>query len=133
MGSNITLISNIEILSTKNTNNNYYIQASFNLHEWPEAKDPEATANICWSLKVTSSESIAVVRDTYQEDKDRDIKRSWEEQDPGRAERAKKSRMRYLAEVKQKNGEKLTEEEQALISQPKLTKKQILEEEKKML
>lgn len=40
MGGNITLISNIEILSTKSAANNYFIQAMFNLHEWPEAKDP---------------------------------------------------------------------------------------------
>lgn len=51
------------------------------------------------------------MRDTDKEDKEKAIKKSWEDGEPGRAEKSKKARKKYLALIKQQNGEKLTEEE----------------------
>lgn len=102
-GYNETLLSNICLKSTKGADTSaYYIQASFDLREWPEAKQAdEATSKIFWSLKVFSSDSIAVVRDTDKEDQDKEIKRLWEEKEPGRAEKAKRARKRYLLQLRQ--------------------------------
>jgi len=71
------------------------------------------------------------VRDTKQEDKEKQTRKSWEDSEPGRAERAKKARRRFLIEMKKENGEALTEEELQILNAPRLTKKQLLEEEKK--
>lgn len=86
-GYNEALFSNISLKSTKAADaSNYYVQASFDLREWPEAKEVnEATNKIFWSMKVFSLDSVAVVRDTDKEDQDKEIKRQWEEKEPGRA------------------------------------------------
>ena len=57
------------------------------------------------------------------------MKASWEAAEPGRAEKAAKSRQKYLALMKQKRGEKLTEEEaEALKEKRERVKKKDLEE-----
>lgn len=58
-----------------------------------------------------NSETLALVKDTDKEDREKALKASWETADPGRAEKAAKSRQRYLLLKKQKAGEELTEEE----------------------
>jgi len=44
---------------------------------------------------VISSETVAIVRDTTKEDREKAIKKSWEDQEPGRADKAKKSRIKF--------------------------------------
>ena len=50
-----------------------------------------------------------------KEDQEKLLKNDWEEQEPGRAEKAKISRKRFMLEKIKKHGGKLTEEEQNLI------------------
>lgn len=76
---------------------NYVIQATFDLHLWPEAKTlNDLTENISWVLKFFTSETIALIKDTDKEDREKALKVSWETAEPGRAEKAAKSRQRYL-------------------------------------
>lgn len=107
--------------------NSYILQATFDLRDWPEAKDlsPD-TELIHWFLTVFSTETVAVVRDTTKEDREKAIKKSWEDNEPGRAEKAKKSRAKFFLKGKQD----LTEEEQALLNQPRVSRKQREEEAK---
>lgn len=64
------------------------------------------------------------MRDTDKEDREKGIKKSWEDAEAGRAEKSKKSRRKHQLIAKQENGEKLTEEELAILAEPRLSKKQ---------
>ena len=75
------------------TKHQYVIQALFDLHEWPDCKtENDISADISWHLKIYSSETLAIVKDTDKEDREKALKASWEQQEPGRAEKAKRSR-----------------------------------------
>lgn len=72
---------------------------------------------------------MALSKDTDKEDREKALKASWEAAEPGRAEKATKSRQKYLALMKQKRGEQLTEEEaEALKEKRERVKKKDLEE-----
>ena len=62
-------------------------------------------------MKVFSSETLALVKDTDKEDRERALKASWEANEIGRAEKAKKARTKFVLLEKQRRGEQLTEEE----------------------
>jgi hypothetical protein len=68
----------------------------------------EQTQNIHWVLKVIGNDTIAVIRDTQKEDAQKAIKKSWEDNEIGRAEKAKKSRRKFFIMEKQQRGETLT-------------------------
>lgn len=59
-------------------------------------------------MRVFSSDTVAIVKDTDKEDREKALKQSWETSEPGRVEKAKKSRERYLAIAKKNRGEELT-------------------------
>jgi len=64
---------------------------------WPECKTHnEHTEGISWVSKWFTSETLALVKDTDKEDKEARLKASWETAEPGRAEKATKSRQRFL-------------------------------------
>ena len=64
---------------------------------WPEAKTTnDQTEGISWVMKLFTSETIAIIKDTDKEDREKALKASWEAAEPGRAEKAAKSRARYL-------------------------------------
>ena len=97
---------------------------------WPECKtaNPE-TEDIEWVMKWFSSETIALIKDTDKEDKEKALKQSWETAEPGRAEKAKKSREKFLAQQKFARGEELTQEEHDLMNEKReRVKKKDLEE-----
>lgn len=97
---------------------NYVLQATFDLHQWPEAKSLcDETEGITWVLKFFTSDTVALIKDTDKEDREKALKLSWENAEPGRAERAAKSRQRYLLQQKQKSGEALTDEELVILSE----------------
>ena len=76
---------------------NYVLQAVFDLTLHPEfATVNEASENITWVLKMYSSDTVALVKDTDKEDREKALKASWETAEPGRAEKAAKSRQRFL-------------------------------------
>lgn len=115
-GINSAVLSNVMLTKDEQ----YILQASFDLREWPEAmKSGEETDNIYWFTTIYSSDTVALVKDTSKEDREKAIKKGWEEKEPGRAVNAKKSRSKYMLTQK----EELTEEEQALLNAPRLTKK----------
>jgi hypothetical protein len=47
-------------------------------------------------IKVFSSETLALVKDTDKEDREKALKASWETNEAGRGEKAKKSRQKYI-------------------------------------
>jgi hypothetical protein len=90
------------------TKHNYVIQATFDLSLWPECrKINEQTQGITWVLKFYTSETMVIYKDTDKEDK--------EKAEPGRAEKAAKSRLRFLAQEKVKKGQPLTDEENEIL------------------
>jgi len=62
-------------------------------------------------LKFFTSETIALIKDTDKEDREKALKVSWETVEPGRAEKAAKSRQRYLIQQKQKAGESMKDDD----------------------
>ena len=66
-------------------------------------------------LKVYTSETMVIYKDTDKEDKEKALKASWETAEPGRAEKAAKSRLRFLAQEKVKKGQPLTDEENEIL------------------
>ena len=73
------------------------LQAIFDLTLLPEyATSSEASENISWVLKMYSSDTVALIKDTDKEDREKALKVSWETAEPGRAEKAAKSRQRFL-------------------------------------
>lgn len=97
---------------------NYVLQALFDLHEWPEGKTAnDESADITWLVKIYSSETLALIKDTDKEDREKALKASWEADEPGRAEKAKLSRQKFLLKKKQKAGEELTEEELEILNE----------------
>ena len=96
--------------------NSYIVQCGFDISDWPSCVHKnEDTQDIGWAIKVISPSSVAIVKDTEKADKEEGIKESWEEAEPGRAEKGKQSRARFLALKKKMKGEALTEQEQELI------------------
>ena len=96
----------------------YVMQATFDLHEWPDCKkENDGTADITWYMKVFSSETLAIVKDTDKEDREKALKASWEANEPGRAEKAKKARAKFMLQERLRNGETLNEEEMALVKE----------------
>lgn len=94
------------------------MQATFDLHEWPDCKkDNECTADITWYMKVFSSETLAIVKDTDKEDREKALKASWEANEPGRAEKAKKARAKFVLQERLRKGETLTEEEMSVVKE----------------
>jgi hypothetical protein len=47
-------------------------------------------------MKLYNSETIAIIKDTDKEDREKALKASWEANEPGRAEKAKRSRQKFL-------------------------------------
>ncbi len=105
-GINEITVPNFKFLNTKsNANKEYYLQVGFDLKIWPEAAfKNEVTEKICWVAQVIAQDSLALVRDTKQEDKEKQTRKSWEDSEPGRAERAKKARRKFLIELKKERG-----------------------------
>ena len=94
------------------------IQAVFDLNEWPACKDKnEESSDVTWSIKVYSSETLALIKDTDKEDREKALKASWETEEPGRAEKAKLSRNKFLLKKRLAAGETLTEEEMAVVNE----------------
>ena len=97
---------------------------------WPECKtvNPE-TDDISWVMKWFTSETIALIKDTDKEDKEKALKQSWETAEPGRAEKAAKSRAKFLLQQRHARGEELTQEElDAMNEKRERIKKKDLEE-----
>lgn len=79
---------------------------------WPEAKSVNSETEGCaWLMKWFTSETLALIKDTDKEDREKALKISWETNEAGRSEKAMDSRKRFNLIKKQKSGEELTPEE----------------------
>ena len=72
-----------------------------------------------WKIRVFSSDTVAFAKDTSKEDRERALIASWEQNEPGRAAKAQKSRKRFLLEQQRLKGIKLSEEDEAFLTQPR--------------
>lgn len=68
-------------------------------------------------IKLYSSETLALIKDTDKEDREKALKASWETEEPGRAEKAAISRKKFAIRKKQKAGEELNEEELEILNE----------------
>lgn len=64
-----------------------------------------------------SSETLALIKDTDKEDREKALKAQWEADEPGRCDKAKLSRQKFLLKKKQKEGEELNEEELEIMAE----------------
>ena len=64
-----------------------------------------------------SSETLALIKDTDKEDREKALKAQWEADEPGRAEKAKLSRQKFLLKKRQKAGEEIAEEELEILNE----------------
>jgi len=82
---------------TGEVKHNYVIQAIFDLNMWPEAKTVnDQTEGCAWLMKMFTSETVALIKDTDKEDREKALKVSWETNEAGRAEKATDSRKRFM-------------------------------------
>ena len=68
-----------------------------------------------WVLRVFSSELILITKDTSKLDSEKILKDTWESREPGRSEKARKSRLKHLLLCKKKDGAKLSLEEENIL------------------
>ena len=69
-----------------------------------------------WRINVYCNDYLCFVKDTSKEDHEKELKESWEINEPGRKEIAKLSRKRFLLENNVKNGLELNEEEKTFLN-----------------
>lgn len=91
----------------------------FHESEFPNCLNITKTNDLCWSFRTFGSDTLAFVKDTTKEDSERAMKESWEQKEPGRAEKAKRSRIRFLIQQKIENNLPVTEEEENFIREDK--------------
>ncbi|CAG9320735.1 unnamed protein product [Blepharisma stoltei] len=103
-------------INLRNNGREFLLVCKFDITEIPEIMNPsEETQDMNWIMRIISSESIAIAKDTRKEDREEAIRKSWETSQPGRQELAKTSRGRYLAQMKKNNGEALNDQENELL------------------
>ena len=124
----------------KNINENvnietYILECSLDPDHCPEyLKNISLYKNdIYWKIIVFSTDPICFVKNTMKEDKETAIKEEWDINEPGRALKASMSRKKYFLNVKAKNGELLTPEEEELINLNSHTKKETIESNSNMM
>jgi len=102
---------------------NYQILINFDMSEIPgwiryfKAIDNE---NISWIMRVHTTDPIKFYIDTTKEDKENKLKEAWENIEPGRSDKAKFTRKKFLIMKKREIGEDITlEEEEILNTKPR--------------
>ena len=99
------------------TNDTYIIKCSLDPYDCPDyLKSFSLYKNdFYWKISVFCTDPICFVKNTIKEDREESIKEEWEISQPGRAEKAKLSRKKYLLNLKSKSGELLNQEEKELL------------------
>ena len=92
----------------------------------------EYKGDVYWKISVFSTDSLAFIKNTIKEDREKAVIESWEINEPGRKNKAEKSRKKYFVNIKYKNGEVLSTEEEQLINE-KIIRKEVIESNSKML
>ena len=70
-----------------------------------------------WCIRIFSTDNIGFMKDTSEEEAENLLKDSWEAREPGRAEKAKISRKKFLLQLKKQRGEILNTEEENLLNE----------------
>ena len=81
-----------------------------------------AKNNLNWTIKVFSSDNLCFIGDVSKEENEKLLKTGWEENEPGRKEKAKISREKFILENVLKNGGKLTENERLILNMRRVRK-----------
>ena len=92
----------------------------------------EYKGDVYWKIAVFSTDSITFIKNTIKEDKEKAVIESWEINEPGRKNKAEKSRKKYFVNIKYNNGEVLSAEEEELIHE-KINRKEVIESNSNML
>ncbi len=96
-------------------NPTYKITCTIDLNEEKVTKD--IWENLDWSIKVFSNDILGISVDTGKEDAERSLKDNWENEEPGRSDRATKSRLRHLLMIKKRSGKLLTPDEEQFLKE----------------
>ncbi len=91
----------------------YHISCFIDLSELKTQN--EISDNLEWVLRIYSPESVMMVKDTSKEDSEKFLKDNWETIEPGRSDKARKSRLKHLITCKKNMGKLLTLEEEQLL------------------
>jgi hypothetical protein len=92
----------------------------------------EYKGDVYWKITVFSTDSLTFIKNTIKEDKEKAVIESWEINEPGRKNKAEISRKKYFVNIKYKNGEILSPEEEELIPE-KINRKEVIESSSNML
>jgi hypothetical protein len=114
--------------SNVNDNSPFYLYCYLDLSECPAflIKPNESDPPVTWRMRVFTSEMIVVVKNTMKEDNEKALKETWETNEIGRAENAKKARFRYMAQVKKDRDEPLTQEEENILREIRPRKQKVM-------
>ena len=82
-----------------------------------DVKNSIANDKLTWTIKVFSSDKVSFVKELSKEDKEKSLKNNWEENEPGRAEKAMISRKKFCIEKTKKEGGTLTMEQLEFLNQ----------------
>ena len=77
---------------------------------------------IGWVMRVHSSQKVTFFADTIKEDTENFVKDSWESDEPGRKDRAKFARKKFMLFNKKNNGDLMTIEEEEILTSPRKKK-----------
>ena len=113
-------INNNNNINQNSSNVPFNLILKLDLSECPselkgEYEDPEF--EYFWFVRIFATENIAFMKDSSKEEAEAALKEGWETKQPGRAERAKLARKKYLLHVKKQRGELLSAEEENLLSE----------------
>ena len=112
----------------------YSIKCVLDIEQCPKylLSPNEYKGDVYWKISVFSTDSITFIKNTIKEDKEKAVIESWEINEPGRKNKAEKSRKRYFVNIKYNNGEVLSPEEEELIPE-KFNRKEVIEGNSNML
>ena len=117
--------------SSKDSNLPYTLKCYFDETELPKTFNTEEyLKGLNWLIRVFSTDTLGFAKDTSKEDRERALIESWEKNEPGRAEKAQRSRRRFLLEQQKLKGNELTEEDLQFLAEPRERKRFNKEEEK---
>lgn len=124
-GYNQVSLSNCLLKANSASEENYYLQVRFELRNAPEMKtENEKSQHIAWVVRVYSTETVGVVKDSQLEEHRAALKKSWEDAEPGRAEKGIKARAKFELLQKKLGGGVLEESESQMLNEPRMNKKQ---------
>ena len=93
-----------------------YIDESFDI------KNSIISNKLNWKIKVFSSDNLCFVDDISKEQNEKQLKSGWEENEPGRNEKAKISRKKFMLESTLKHGGVLSETDRILLYAKRIRK-----------